>query len=170
MLVADDAEMLRGDRLAVLAHRRQQLGDAVAVDLIDAEELRQRLVRAADLVEHLALNGSPGKPAELGDELAHRAMLAAGRDPWPRARRDNAAAVSRRTNAGWSDCAAATSPSWDWSPATLMNSWPYQDPAQSQVRIEPDIALSEPFELRLARNPGASSLWSGQLIVILVPT
>ena len=38
MLSTDDAEMLRGDRLAVLAHRRQQLGDAAAVDLIDAEE------------------------------------------------------------------------------------------------------------------------------------
>ena len=74
MLGADDAEMLRGDRLAVLAHRRQQLGDALAVDLIDAEELRQRLVRAADLVEHLALDGGPGKPAKLGDELPHRAM------------------------------------------------------------------------------------------------
>ena len=33
------AEMLRLDRLAVLAHRCEQLGDAAAVDLIDAEEL-----------------------------------------------------------------------------------------------------------------------------------
>jgi hypothetical protein len=40
MLGADDAEMLRVDRLAVFAHRRQELGDAVAVDPIDAEELR----------------------------------------------------------------------------------------------------------------------------------
>ena len=116
MLGADDAEMLGGDRLAVLAHRRQQLGDAGAVDLLDAEELRQRLMRAADFVEDLALNGGPGEPAEFGDELAHRATAARGRDLWPRARRDNAAAVSRRTSAGWSDCAAAIFPNRDWSP------------------------------------------------------
>ena len=30
---------MRGDRLAVLSHRGQQLGDAAAVDFIDAEEL-----------------------------------------------------------------------------------------------------------------------------------
>ena len=56
VLGADDAEMLRRDRLAVPLHRREQLGNAVAVDLIDAEEARQRLVRAADFVEDLALN------------------------------------------------------------------------------------------------------------------
>ena len=75
MLGTDDAEMLGGDRLAVLAHRGQQLGDAAAVDLLDAEELRQRLMRAAHFREHFALDGGPGKPAKLGDELAHRAML-----------------------------------------------------------------------------------------------
>ena len=62
MLVADDAEMLGGNRLAVLLHRRQQLGDAAAVDLLDAEELRQRLVRAADFVEDLALTAVPESP------------------------------------------------------------------------------------------------------------
>ena len=39
MLSADDAEMLRGNRLGVLAHRCQQLGDASAIDPLDAEEL-----------------------------------------------------------------------------------------------------------------------------------
>jgi hypothetical protein len=33
------------------------------------------LVRAADLVQDLALNGGPREPAKLGDELAHRAPL-----------------------------------------------------------------------------------------------
>src|SRR5262249_44501983 len=74
MLDADDAEELRRDRPAVLLHRREQLGDAPAVDLVGAEELRQRLVRAADLFEHLALHGGPGEPAELADELPHRAV------------------------------------------------------------------------------------------------
>ena len=49
MILADDAEMLGGDRLAVLAHRRQQLGDAGAIDLLDAEELRQRLMASSPL-------------------------------------------------------------------------------------------------------------------------
>ena len=75
MLDADDAKMLGGNRLAVLPHRRQQLGDALAIDLIDAEELRQRLMRAAYLGQYLALNGSAGEPTELADELAHRAVL-----------------------------------------------------------------------------------------------
>ena len=60
----NDAEVLRVDRLAVPFHRRQQLSDAGAVDLIDAEELRQRLVRATDLGEDFALHGGAGKPAE----------------------------------------------------------------------------------------------------------
>src|SRR5204862_5428328 len=37
MLDANDAKMLGRDRLAVLAHRRQQLGNARAVDVIDTE-------------------------------------------------------------------------------------------------------------------------------------
>ena len=65
MLGADDAKMLRGDRLAVSLHRRKKLGDAVAVDLIDAEEARQRLVRAADLVEDLALNARCRRAREI---------------------------------------------------------------------------------------------------------
>src|SRR5215471_2032332 len=40
MILANDAEMLRIDRLAVLAQRSEQLGDADAVDLLDAVELR----------------------------------------------------------------------------------------------------------------------------------
>ena len=116
MLGADDAEMLRGNRLAVLAHRRQQLGDAAAIDLLDAEELRQRLVRAADLFEHLALNGSAGKPAELGDELPHRAMLPEiaipGHVRGEIALQPCLVIPMRR----WSDCAVAISPSSDWSP------------------------------------------------------
>src|SRR5262249_1339419 len=59
MLGTDNAEMLGRDRLAVLAHRGQEFSDAIAVDPIDAEELRQRLVRAAHLCEDLALHGSP---------------------------------------------------------------------------------------------------------------
>src|SRR5262249_40099644 len=74
MLSADDAEMLRLDRLAVLAHRCQELGNAGTVDLIDAEKLSQRLVRAADLFEYFALNGSPRKPAELADEFTRGAL------------------------------------------------------------------------------------------------
>ena len=64
MLGADDAEMLGSDRLAVPLHRRQQPGDAGAVDLIDAEEARQRLMRAADLVEDLALNARSRRARE----------------------------------------------------------------------------------------------------------
>jgi hypothetical protein len=75
MPAADDAEMLGSNRLAVSPHRRQQPGDAVTIDLIDAEELRQRLVRTACLGQYPALDGSPGKPAEFGDELTHRAVL-----------------------------------------------------------------------------------------------
>ena len=63
-----------GDRLAMPLHRRQQLGNAAAVDLLDAEELRQRLVRTADLGEHLALLGGAGEPPEFGDELPDRTM------------------------------------------------------------------------------------------------
>src|SRR5262249_60328310 len=74
MVGADDAEKLRLDRLAVPLHRRQELGDTGAVDLLDAEELRQRLMRAADLGEDLALHGGAGQPAKLGDELAHGAV------------------------------------------------------------------------------------------------
>ena len=64
MLGADDAEMLGGNRLAVPLHRRQQSGDAVAVDLLDAEEAGQRLMRAADLVENLALNARSRRARE----------------------------------------------------------------------------------------------------------
>jgi hypothetical protein len=75
MMLADDSEMLGGDWLGVLAHRRHQLGDAGAIDLLDSEECLQGLMRAAHLFQHLALNGGPGKPAELGDEFPHRATL-----------------------------------------------------------------------------------------------
>src|SRR5215470_3402389 len=74
MFCADDAEMLRGDRLTVPLHRSEQLGDARAVDPFFAEELGERLMRAADLFEHLALDGSPGKTTKLGNEFPHRAM------------------------------------------------------------------------------------------------
>jgi hypothetical protein len=74
MILADDAEMFCGDRLGMLAHRRQQLGDAGTVDLLNTEELSQRVVRTADFFEYFALNGSPGKSAELGDEFSHCTM------------------------------------------------------------------------------------------------
>src|SRR5262249_3876735 len=74
MLTPDDAKMLRCYLLAVLLHRRQQLLDARVVDALDAEELRQRLMRAADLGEDLALHGGAGKSPELGDEFPHRAL------------------------------------------------------------------------------------------------
>src|SRR6516225_3343953 len=74
MVNANDAKMLGLDRLAVPFHRCQELGNAAAVYLLDAEELRQRLVRAADLGEDLALHGGAGQPAKLGDELAHGAI------------------------------------------------------------------------------------------------
>src|SRR5215471_17590128 len=57
MFGADDAEMLGSYRLSVFAHCREQLGDPLAVDLLDAKEVGERLVRAANLIEHLALNG-----------------------------------------------------------------------------------------------------------------
>src|SRR6516225_7780959 len=60
MVNANDAKMLGLDWLAVAFHRCQELGDAAAVDLVDAEELRQRLMRAADLGEDLALRGGAG--------------------------------------------------------------------------------------------------------------
>ena len=65
VLGADDAKMLRSDRLAVPLHRCQQPGDAGAVDLIDAEEGRQRLMRATDLVEDLALNARSRRAREI---------------------------------------------------------------------------------------------------------
>ena len=71
---ADDAEMLRIDRLRS-PHRREKLGDAVAVHPVGAEEARQRLMGAADLGQDLALNGGAGEPAELGDEFPHRVAL-----------------------------------------------------------------------------------------------
>ncbi len=46
MLGADDAEMLGSDRLPVSAHRRQELGDAGAIDSIGAEEARKRRRKA----------------------------------------------------------------------------------------------------------------------------
>src|SRR5262249_49324204 len=74
MLSADDAEMLRLDRLAQALHRRQQLGDAGAVHPLDAEELGQRLMRAAGLFEDFALNGATGESANLGNERPHGAL------------------------------------------------------------------------------------------------
>ena len=50
---ADNAEMLGRDRLAVPLHRRQQLGDAIAIHPVGAEELRQRLMGTGDLVRIL---------------------------------------------------------------------------------------------------------------------
>src|SRR5689334_11826056 len=59
VLAADDPEMLRGDWFAVPLHCVQKLGNALAVDLIDAVEGGQRLMRAADLIEDLALERGP---------------------------------------------------------------------------------------------------------------
>src|SRR5215471_7826037 len=73
MLSTNDAEMLRRDRLAVLAPRCEQLADASAIDLINAEELSERLMRAANFFEDFALNASAGKPAKLADEFPHGA-------------------------------------------------------------------------------------------------
>jgi len=41
MFSADHAKMLWGNRLAVLAQRHQQLGDALAIDPFEAKELSQ---------------------------------------------------------------------------------------------------------------------------------
>ena len=76
MVFADDAQEPRLDRLRMFFHRREEPGDAGAVDPPRAEESRQGLMRAADLLEDLALNDGPREPAKLGDELAHRAPLA----------------------------------------------------------------------------------------------
>src|SRR5262249_24877984 len=75
MFSADDTEMLGGDRLSMFAHRREQLGDALAVDLLDAKELSERLVRAADLFEHLALNGRARKAAKLPEESPNGGVI-----------------------------------------------------------------------------------------------
>jgi hypothetical protein len=56
----DHAEVLGGNRLAVTLHRREQLGDTAAIDLLDTEKLRERLMRAANFFKHLALNGGAG--------------------------------------------------------------------------------------------------------------
>src|ERR1700683_2270128 len=66
---ADNAETGGIDRLSVPLHRSQQLGDANAIDLICAEELRQRLVRTSDFGEDFALYGGAGEPAKLSNEL-----------------------------------------------------------------------------------------------------
>src|SRR5215472_4609145 len=76
VLGADDAEMPRSDRLAVLLHGCQQPGDAVAVDPVGAEKVRQRLMRAADLGEDPALARGPAEPAEFADECPHGAAFA----------------------------------------------------------------------------------------------
>src|SRR5262249_42894474 len=74
MLGADDAEMLRLDRLAVPAHRSEQLGNAGAVDSLDAEELGQRLMRAADLLQDSALDRAAREAAKFVNEFAHGAV------------------------------------------------------------------------------------------------
>ena len=114
---ADDAEMLGLDRLANRFIARQELGDAVAIHPVGAEEARQRLMRAADLGQDLALNGGAGEPAKLGDEFPHRAAL-----PEVAVSRHMGGEIALQPGlvipmGRWSDCAGATSPSRDWSPS-----------------------------------------------------
>src|SRR5262245_17815812 len=78
MLLADRAQLFGLHRLAVPLHGSEQLGDAAVVDTItSAEECRQRHARRADFFEDKFLFSGAGKPAELADELAHGARLAA---------------------------------------------------------------------------------------------
>src|SRR5262249_29037517 len=74
MLASDDAEMLGRYRLAVLLHRRQQFLDARVVDALDAEELRQRLMGAADLGNNFAPHDRTGQAAKFGQEVPHGAF------------------------------------------------------------------------------------------------
>src|SRR5215831_5651794 len=76
VLGPDDPQVLRLHWLAVPPHRRQQLGDAAAVHPLDAEELGERLVRAANLLQDFALDRSTRESAKLSDELAHGALAA----------------------------------------------------------------------------------------------
>ena len=138
-----------GDRLAVLAHRRQQLGDAGAVDLIGAEECSQRLMGAADFLEHFALDGGPGKPAELGDELAHRAIapqVAISGHMRGEITLQPGLVVPMRAGR------IARPPFFPIGIGRRHVDELLAEPgtAQSQVRVEPDIALGEPYELASA--------------------
>ena len=145
---ADDAEVLRLDRLAVRAHRRQQLGDAGAVDLLDAEELGERLVRAADFFEHLAPDGGPGQAAKLGDEVAHGAVVsevAIPGDVGGEVALQAARGVPVRTGR------VARPPLLPVrvGGGDLDERLAVPGPAQRQVRIEPRVGLGERLEFPL---------------------
>src|SRR5215470_504860 len=107
MFSADDAEMLGSDRLSMFAHRRQQLGDALAVDLLDTKRIEQAIGASsrplrAPCAERLSRKGREtpeGTPGPYG--------AARDRGPSPHGRRDNVGAASRYTNAPRSDCAVS---------------------------------------------------------------
>jgi len=65
MLDTNNAEMLGRNRLAVPLHRRKQFGNAVAIDLIDTEEVSQRLVRTAYLGEYSSKPNFSSTPGHL---------------------------------------------------------------------------------------------------------
>src|SRR5215471_1389142 len=145
MLGSNDAEVLRFDRLAVFAHRRQELGDAVAIDLIGAEELRQRLMRAADLRENLALHGGPGQAPEFSNELAHGAVtfeIAVAGDMGGEITLEPTLIVPMGTGR---IARTPFPPIWirglDVDERLVV-----PDPAQGQMRIKKDIRLREVFE------------------------
>ena len=110
------------------------------IHLVGAEEARQRLMRAADLGQDLALNGGAGEPAELGDELPHRAAL-----PEVAVSRHMGGEIALQPGfvvpmgAG----RVARPPLFPVGIGRLHvdELAPEPDPAQSQMRIEPDIRL-----------------------------
>src|SRR5271166_5924179 len=142
MVGADDAETGGIDRLAVALHRREKPGDAGAIDLLDAKEVRQRLARTTDFSEDSALDRGAGESAKLGNELTHRAVLAE-------------VAVSRHMGgeialqpgfvipmgAG----RIARSPLLPVGPGRrdVDELLAKEDPAQAQMRIEPAVGLDQ---------------------------
>ncbi len=110
------------------------------------KKLRQRLVRAADLGQDLALNGGAGEPAKLGDELAHRAALpevAVSRHM----RREIALQPGFVIPMGAGRIARPPLLPVGIGRRLVDELVAEPDPAQREMRVEPDIGLNEPLEL-----------------------
>ena len=106
----------------------------------------QGLMRAAHFLEHFALNGGPGKPAELGDELPHRAIAPQVAIPGHmRGEITLQPGLVVPMRAG----RIARSPFFPIGVGrrNVDELLAVPGPAQSQMRVEPDIALGEPYEL-----------------------
>lgn len=75
MQIADNAEIARLDRTAVLAHGGEQPVDPLTIDRLVIEQGGKWLPDQAALFEHLLLLGAAGEPAKFGEEFSDRASL-----------------------------------------------------------------------------------------------